>query len=198
VLIIGDSFFAASHEITGFIEDLARSEGVLSPGERYRDNSRLLDNTLALAGNGIADQYADAVAESPVSVVIMNGGGADALVGDCETADEDCPLVADAVAAVEELLAEMEEDGVTDVLYVFYPEPMDADSTRAIIGALRPLLQEACEAAPTSCHWIDLRPTFEGHYDEYIQTNGRDPTTAGAAATADQVWAVMRENCVAQ
>lgn len=197
VLILGDSFFAASHEITGFIEDLARSAGALSAGERYRDNSRLINNTLALMENGIETQYADAIAESPVRVVIMNGGGSDALLGDCETPDADCPVLADATAAAEELLTRMSEDGVTDVLYAFYPNALD-DVLRAKVDALRPLIQDACEATDSLCQFIDLRPVFEGNYDEYIGSDGLNPTTEGAAATAQEIWTVMQENCIAQ
>jgi len=37
VLIVGDSFFATSHHITAYLEDLARNAGTIATGERYRD-----------------------------------------------------------------------------------------------------------------------------------------------------------------
>jgi hypothetical protein len=197
VLIIGDSFFAASHAITGFMEELARGAGVIAPGERYRDNSKLIENALSYMGNGIASQYTDAVAESPVSVVIMNGGGADALLSSCASPDTDCPAIEEAAAGARELFARMAQDGAVDVLYVFYPNPLD-DPTRAMVDALRPLAQEACDTADLPCHWIDLRPLFEGHYDEYIEDDGLNPTTAGALATAEAIWAMMQRECIAQ
>ena len=55
VLIIGDSFFATTHQITAYLENLARDAGAVSVGERYRDRSSLLSNALALSGNGIED-----------------------------------------------------------------------------------------------------------------------------------------------
>jgi hypothetical protein len=197
LLIIGDSFFAASHEITAFLEDLARTSGALTTGERYRDNSRLIGNALALMGNGIAEQYASAAAEAAVKVVIMNGGGADVLVGSCETADAGCPLLTAAESAAEALLAQLSEDGVQHVVYVFYPDPTD-EALRERMSALRPLIQNVCESSSVPCHWLDLRPTFAAHYDEYIEPNGLNPTTAGAEATAQALWALLQQQCIAQ
>jgi hypothetical protein len=197
VLLIGDSFFASSHQITAYLEDAARSAAALPPGERYRDNSRLTENALALAGNGIAAQYSAGVAEAAAQVVIMNGGGADVLLGACDTADASCPVIAEAAAAARDLLAEMAADGVLHVVYAFYPDPGDT-SVRAKMDALRPLVETVCESAGVACRWLDLRAIFAGHYAEYIQADGLNPTAAGSEATARAVWAVMQEYCIAQ
>lgn len=197
VLLIGDSFFASTHQITAYLEDTARGASVLAAGERYRDNSRLLENALALGGKGIAAQYQAGAAESKVQVVIMNGGGADLLLGACESADADCPVIVDAAAAAAELLAQMAADGVLHVVYVFYPDPVDA-GVRAKMDALRPLIQAACEASPVACHWLDLRSEFAGQYAAYITPDGLNPTAAGSQATARATWAVMQQYCVAQ
>jgi hypothetical protein len=198
VLLIGDSFFAATHQITAYLEDLARNAGALAIGERYRDDSRLTANTLA--NGGIADEYASAIAESEVKAVIMSGGGADVLVGSCDTVDANCPTIAAAASAARALLAQMASDGVGDVVYVFYPDPVK-DTTpnlRAKVDALRPLIQNACESAAVRCQFLDLRPTFAAHYDEYIQADGMNPTQAGSQATAQAIWAVMQSKCIAQ
>jgi hypothetical protein len=197
VLVIGDSFFGATHQITAYLEDLARSAGALSAGERYRDNSRLTANALALGGNGIADQYLAAQAEAPVEVVIMNGGGADVLAGSCEAPLPDCAVLLDAAAAAGELLSQMAADGVANVVYAFYPDPLDAE-LREEMDALRPLIQAACEGSPVPCHWVDLRTAFADNYDTYVQADGRNPTAAGAEAGAGAIWATMLEHCVAQ
>ncbi len=197
VLIIGDSFFAASHEVTGFLEGLAREAGVLTVGERYRDNSNLITNALGLMGDGIVQQYTRAVEENPVRVVIMNGGGSDVLVVPCETPDAECPTIAAAAAAAEDLLVQMNDDGVTDVLYVSYPDPRD-EAVKQMIDALRPVMMDVCESSAARCHWIDLRPIFEGHYDEYVGVGGLNPTPEGSEATAREIWGVMQENCIAQ
>jgi hypothetical protein len=197
VLLIGDSFFASSHQVTAYLEDAARSASALTAGERYRDNSRLIDNALALAGTGIANQYQDGVAESDVQVVIMNGGGADVLLGSCDTVDASCPVIADAAAAARDLLAQMATDGVRQVIYVSYPDPTDA-SVRAKMDALRPLLQDACDGAAVPCHWLDLRSAFAGRYAELILPDGLNPTASGSQVTARAIWDVMQQYCVAQ
>jgi len=195
VLLVGDSFFASSHQITAYLEGLARTANALAEGGRYRDNSRLTAN--ALAGGGIAEQYAAAVAETGVEVVIMNGGGADVLLGACANVDESCPALAAAAAAAARLLAQMAADGVVHVVYAFYPDPVDA-SVRAKMDALRPLVESACKNSALTCHWLDLRSTFAGHYADYIQADGLNPTEAGSQASARAIWAVMQSECIAQ
>ncbi len=197
MLVIGDSFFATSHQITGYVESLARTAGALPAGARYRDNSNLVSNALALNGNGIADQYSRGVAESQVKVVLMNGGGADVLLGSCNSPDANCPVIAAAASALQDLLRQMASDGVQHVLYAGYPDPVDA-TVRAKMSALRPLVQSACDNAPLPCHFVDLRPVFAGHYGEYIQGDGLNPTDAGAQASASAIWATMQSDCIAQ
>jgi hypothetical protein len=195
VLVIGDSFFATGHRIAAFLEELARQSGALLPGARYRDNSSLLGNTLALLGTGIEEQYMTARAESPVGAVIMNGGGADLLIGSCEELTMDCPLLAEAADAAQALLARMADDGVEHVVYAFYPDPVDAE-LRAEVDALRPLIASACEASPLPCHWVDLRQAFEGKYDSYVEADGINPTTEGAQAAALAIWETMEQACI--
>jgi hypothetical protein len=195
VVVLGDSFFAVSHEITAFLEEQARAAGALSPGERYRDNSSLLDN--ALEGDGILQQYEEALAEAPVEVVIMNGGGADMLVRSCEPIEPECGAIVDATAAATDLFARMAEGGVAHVLYVFYPDPVEAE-LREKVDLLRPQIEALCADSPVPCHFLDLRPTFSGRYDEYILSDGMNPTTAGSEAAAGAIWAAMQQYCLAQ
>jgi hypothetical protein len=197
VLVIGDSFVAVNHNLTAFLEDLARQSGALAAGERYRDFSSLLGNTLALGGNGLEAQYTAASAESPVRVVIMNGGGADLLLGSCDTLTPDCPLVTDAVAAAEALLSRMADDGVEHVVYAFYPDPVDMD-LRAEVDVLRPLIESTCASSPVPCEWLDLRPTFAGNYATYVGPDGNNPTPEGARASAAAIWTTMQQACIAQ
>ena len=197
VLVVGDSFFASSHQITAYLEDLARSAGALPAGERYRDNSRLAANGLAVAGNGILDQYTAASAEAPVEVVVMNGGGADVLLGACETPDETCPALAAAADGATALFAQLAADGVDHVIYVFYPDPVDAN-VRARMDALRPLVESACAQSPVACEWLDLRQVFAGHYADYVQNDGLNPTASGSEASAAAIWAIMQQRCIAQ
>lgn len=195
LLVIGDSFFATGHRVAAFLEELARQSGALLPGERYRDGSSLLGNTLALLGAGIEEQYAAASAESPVGAVVMNGGGADLLLGSCDELAPDCPLLADAASAAQMLLARMADDGVEHVVYAFYPDPVDAE-LRAEVDALRPLIAAACEASPVPCHWVDLRPVFDGNHDSYVEPDGINPTPEGAQAAALAIRQTMEQACI--
>jgi hypothetical protein len=197
VLVIGDSVFGATHQATAYLEDLARAAGALAAGERYRDNSSSQNCALALGGNGIMAQYAAAAADSPVKVVIMDGGGADVLTGSCPTVTADCPLVVNASAAAQDLLARMAADGVQDVVYVFYPNPATSD-LQAVMDVLRPLIQADCAASAVPCFWLDLRPVYEGNYDLYRQPDGTTPTAAGSQAVAAAIWSILQANCVAQ
>ena len=197
VLVIGDSFFATTHQITAYLEGLGRAAGAVSEGERYRDRSNLLSNALALGGNGIADQYTSGESEAAVKVVVMNGGGADVLLGSCDNSNASCAVVTAAAAAAQSLFVKMAADNVEHVVYAFYPDPGDAN-VKAKVDALRPLIQSACENAPLSCHFLDLRIVFAGHYSEYVQADLLNPTDAGARASAEAIWAVMQQYCIAQ
>jgi hypothetical protein len=195
VIVLGDSFVAVNHNLTAFLEDFARQSGALSAGERYRDYSSLVANTLALGGNGIADQFERANADSPVRVVIMNGGGADVLVGSCESLTPDCPLIREAVDAAGALLASMADAGVEHVVYAFYPDPTDPE-LREGIDVLRPLIETACAESPVPCHWIDLRSTFAGAESTYVAADGMNPTREGARASAETIWETLRRACI--
>lgn len=197
VLVIGDSFFATTHQITAYLEGLARDAGAVSVGERYRDRSSLLSNALALGGNGIEDQYTSGVSEAEVKVVVMNGGGADALLGSCDSANASCDVIAAAANAAQSLFAKIATNQVEQVVYVFYPDPGDAN-VKARLDALRPLIQSACESAPLPCRWLDLRTVFAGHYAEYVQADQLNPTDSGARASAEAIWATMQQYCIAQ
>jgi len=197
VLLLGDSFFALSHELSADLEAVAQSAGALSAGQHYRDNSNLTANALSLGGRGIATQFADGLASAPVKVVIMNGGGADVSLGTCDTVDATCPVIAAAATAAEDLLSTMASAGVEHVVYAFYPNPVDS-SVQARMDALRALIQGACESSPVPCHWLDLRPTFANHYSEYILPDGLNPTAAGSQAAAAAIWQTLQQNCIAQ
>jgi hypothetical protein len=203
VLLIGDSFFASDHQITTYLEDLARSAGSLPAAENYRDNSQLVSNGLAFGGNGILDQYSEASASAAVKVVIMNGGGADVLLGNCAEVSPECPLIADAANAAQALLARLAEDGVLHVIYAFYPDPQevmtrDNRPVRERMDVLRPLIASICESSPVPCHWLDLRTIFDGRYAEYVKADGLNPTPAGSQATAAAIWQTMERFCIAQ
>lgn len=197
VVVLGDTFMALTHEVTTSLEALARASGVLPADESLRDESTVVSNALAAGGNGILGQYSRATEEAPVKIVIMNGGGADVLAATCEDPPSaSCEALAAAALGARDFFARAAEDGVSHVLYAFYPNQSDP-AYRARMDVLRPAIQAACDESPAPCHFVDLRPVFADHYAEYITAAGINPTLAGSEAAANAIWATMREVCIA-
>lgn len=183
-LVVGDSFFASEHRLAPALEVIAQ--------QSCRDHSSLFDNTLALYGHGIAEQYAAGKAAQAVKLVIMAGGGADALLGTCPAELDTCPLLRSASAAARDLLAQMAADGVERVVYVYYPDPSDA-ALQAKIAALRPMLERVCAQATVPCRWVDLRSAFEGRATEYLAPDGMNPSALGAQVSALEIWKALAQ-----
>jgi hypothetical protein len=196
VLVIGDSFFAISHQITAYIEEYARDAGALGAGDRYRDNSATIDNALAMGGNGIAAQYTRGVEEAEVRVVIMDGGGPDVLLSTCPAPVEECPALLDAAEAARTLLDQMAADGVAHVVYAFYPDPVDPAMLERM-DALRTMIEPACAGSAVPCHWVDLRESLVGGV-EHLSAEGLIPTAVGSEVSATAIWGTMQRECVAQ
>lgn len=183
-VVLGDSFFATETPLAS----------VLGETSRYRDYARLHFNALALGGRGLEDQYLLARAAGPVDTVVMNGGGADVLAGACETLDA-CSLLTEAAAAARELFQRFARDGVGQVLYVSYPDPLPP-AVRERMDALRPLLEDACRRSSVPCHFLDLRPVFAGHYATYIQPDGLHPTVEGTEVVANTIGVALDALCL--
>jgi hypothetical protein len=197
VLVLGDSFFGETHQITADLEALARGAGALAADDNYRDYSSVTSNALAFGGRGITAQYTSAVADAPASVVITDGGGTDLLLGSCASLTPDCSIIADAANAATDLFAQMASDGVTHLVYAFYPDYDDTE-LHAEMDLLRPLIANACTDSAVPCVWVDLRDTFAGHITDYIEANGVLPNAVGAEASAGTIWGAMKAECVAQ
>lgn len=189
VLVIGESFIAATHEITHEIERQARANGSLGESESYRDNS-VSGTTLAGGGQSIPNQYANGVQQGPVKYVLMDGGGNDCLQANNPDG---------ALSAAEGLFQAMQENGTEKVVYFFYPDPIGSQfsSLKSCLDSLRPQMKAMCDGLTSpKCYWLDQREIWDGH-GEYTQ-DGIHPTTAGSVASGQAIWDVMVENCVAQ
>jgi hypothetical protein len=129
----------------------------------------------------------------------MDGGGGDLLTNGCpDPIGSDCPTIQDAVAGAGMLWDQMAQDGVEHLVFFFYPDPQNDERLKVMVDALRPLLEQTCGAAALRCHWLDLRPTFAGKYDEYVVPGQLTQTEAGALASARAIWGVMQQHCAAQ
>jgi lysophospholipase L1-like esterase len=191
VIVIGDSYLAIT-SVVDHIQVSARLNGSLGPQESYRR----YDAGGTQMGNG---------QDPAIDTVIMNGGGNDVLIGSANGCLSNPPPAQACVAAIdvvleaaEQLLADMAGAGVQHVVYHFYPHlPPGLGATTETVDYAAPLVQAVCEAAPVECHFVDLRPAFEGH-PEYITFDGVHPSEEGSVVIADLVWGTMVEHCVAQ
>jgi hypothetical protein len=90
----------------------------------------------------------------------------------------------------------MAADGVRDVVYFYYADPFEQPAIAAELAALRPLVRSACENAPLTCHFLDLRPAFEGHESQYYAPDGLVFNDAGAGAAAQAVFELVQRRCI--
>jgi hypothetical protein len=187
VLVIGDSFLALSHDITKRLEQNAKNAGIMDLSDNFRDSS--VSGTMLNGGISptIPTQYKNGVNAGTVKYVIMDGGGNDCMMGSVDGAAN----------SFKSLLKQMESDGIVKIFYLFYPDAMGsmAGTLNPNLNKLRPIIQDAVtkSTAPKG-YFLDLRPTFEGKYSQYILSDGIHPTTAGSNAAADAIWTEMQKN----
>lgn len=196
VAVLGDALIELT-PFTSHLEDLAREAGSLAPDRNFRSYAAALNSFLAGDTLSLAVQYNLARDEGPFRVAIMNGGETDMMQGSCgSTPQSNCEAIQAAAAGLSGLFSRMAADGVGEVVYFFYADPVDRPMVKAGLDVLRPLAQATCAAAPLPCHFIDLRPVFENHYPEYVSQDGLVFSEAGARASADTVWRYMQNECV--
>jgi hypothetical protein len=198
VLIIGESFIALSHAISHDLDSIARKAGVLSATDTFRDYA--VSGTQLSGGitPSIPRQYTNARTSRPVKYVIMDGGGNDCLNATCTTPPLiTCQNLQNAMNAAKALLDTMGRDGVLKVMYFFYPDPQGnlQQTLQPKLDTLRPRIQNIVLNQTTPiCYWLDLRPTFAGHYSQYIMSDGIHPTATGSLAAANAIWSVVQAN----
>lgn len=195
VLVLGDSLI----ELTGFTAELERhaaDAGLLATDEHFRQSASALMSFMAEGSFSIGAQYAAVRQEATSRLVVMDGGETDMFDPLCATEPAyGCPTVQSAVNGAINLLQQMSQDGVEQVVYFFYPDPVGDAELKSRLDVLRPLIENACGQSPVACHWIDLRPTFAGHDDYFVQ-DGKMFSVAGASAAADAVWRRLQERCI--
>lgn len=199
IAVIGDSLIQLS-SFTADFEQAAVAAGVLAAGDHVRDYSSYLNSVLAGGGFGIMNQWTQAQADGPLHLVVMDGGATDVLNDPCGgTPTPDCPAILAAAAGAEKLLAAYAAGGVSQVIYAFYSDPSDDPtnaSLKASLDVMRPFIENACGRAAIPCHFLDLRPSFNGH-PEYLGPDGIVWSDAGATVSAADVLGVLVDRCAA-
>ena len=195
-VVIGDALI----ELSSFLSQLneaGRAAGVFAPDAGFRGYASSLNSLLGTDTLTIASQYDSARADGPVTLVVMNGGETDALQLTCgETPTSSCPALVAAADGASRLFATMAAGGVRELVYLYYAEPFEQPAIAAELSALRPLLRAACEGSALACHFVDLRPVFEGHESEYYADDGLVWNDAGAGAAARAAFELMQRLCL--
>jgi hypothetical protein len=196
VLVLGDVLIELSIYVSE-LEQRMIAAGSLSDGAHYRVDAQAVSSRLATGPLSFDAQYTSARADGVPRVIIMDGGATDVLNDDCAgMLTPDCPAVRDAVSGAEQLFERFAGDGVEQVVYFFYGDPIDNPSLKDGIDLLRPLLRNACGHSPVPCHWLDLRPVFAEH-PEYVGVDGLVLTDSGATAAAQSTFELMQARCIA-
>jgi len=213
VAFIGDSFIAEpTSVIANDLEALWKDAG--SPGYSAKPRYYQFVGTTM---SQIAAQYASAHAANPdIKVVIGDGGGNDVLVTDrsCLTqappANAHClATVNSAVSTGDQLIAEMEADGVEHLVFFFYPhEPTSglfqgtAPAINDSLDFAEPLVRAMCEKH-SICTFVSFREAMgetpgSGYVDPsgYIRKLDVHPSTAGSQFFAGVLWDAMKARCI--
>jgi hypothetical protein len=179
VLIVGDSYFALSGEITKELRRLS--------GANYRDVS-----VSGTKMGAIATSYTRNRTPQP-KVVIADGGGNDILQNPgCAPG---CAQEVQAVTDAKNFFKQMAMDGVRDVIFIFY---YDMPSMKEGLDWMRPKMLAECQQSPVPCHFVDNQPLFAGKDASTYTVDGIHPNTAAADTIAKQVWDRMQADCIAQ
>jgi hypothetical protein len=196
VLVLGDVLIELSIYVSE-LEQRMTDAGSLSSGAHYRNNAQAVSSLLATGPLSFDAQYTSARADGVPRVIIMDGGATDVLNDNCAgMLTPDCPAAAAAVRGAEQLFARFADDGVEQLVYFFYGDPVENPSLKDGIDLMRPLLQNACGRSPLPCHWLDLRPVFDGH-PEFVGVDGLVFTDSGASAAAAATFELLQDRCVA-
>jgi lysophospholipase L1-like esterase len=216
VVVIGDSYMTMYPDtlVSPRVAALAEADGALGAGETYRDYS--VPGT-SMATGEIPSQFTQAVQADPdIELMIMTGGGNDVLIGarQClepgSASDPACQqVIQDGIVTAQGLYDDAVAAGVSDVVYFFYPHiPASALLTggapNEILDYAYPLVQAECEGAEAKyngairCYFIDLRPVFGDTFQYINVVDGIHPTAPGADLIAEEIYRVMKDNCLGQ
>jgi hypothetical protein len=128
---------------------------------------------------------------------------------------EDCKkIVQAALDEAASLMDETADAGVRDVVYFFYPRIpggglISGPTPNPILEYALPRAREVCEsslertAGRMKCHFIDMIPVFDGKtglFADWMSEagDGVHPNSMGSKLMAQEVWRVMKEECIGQ
>jgi hypothetical protein len=185
VLWIGDSWFTIPGNQRTHVEELGRAAGALGADEVYESRAEAASNFAA-----VVQQYDTAKADTTPRVLIMDGGTWDTILTNGSPS-----TVARVIVDFSDFLERVAVEGfVHHVIYMLVPElPMIPG-----VAELRPGLSEVCSNSNVPCHFLDLQPLWEGHPEYTSMPDGIQASAQGATVIAEQIWSIMRRECIVQ
>lgn len=204
VVNLGDSIFALSGEIQGFLHSYAGKTF-----RRYATSGAEINGGDLIAPS-VYNQYAIARADYPsIQTILMDGGGNDILLPvitlfdpyDCKTEwyqwwglSSSCKsLINDIYVDAANLLNDMYARGVGKVIYLGYYYTKNsifgnlADLRKAIdYGDTK--MAQACAYSAVSCSFVDPRSYIT---NSDIISDGIHPTTSGSLKIANKIWPLL-------
>jgi hypothetical protein len=188
LLCNGESFFAASN-ICSELTRLARADGVLPANESFKQ--------VAVSGKPISTVFEQFKNANPKpKYVVTDGGGIDLMSNNCAVGDVNCGMIQNLKKTMQDYIAEMARTGVKSFIWMCYPDPQGANYATLKRGqdiwavVAKNVMDATTKPKP---FWVDLRPTWAGHYSAYT-SDGIHATNAGGTATAQAFWDAMKAN----
>jgi hypothetical protein len=184
LVINGESFFGLSN-IASELTRLAKADGVLPSNESFKQ--------IAVPGAPIASIMGFYTNCNPKpKYLLSDGAGIDLMNGNCSNAE--CATIKNCTNTLLQYIDEMKKGGTKRLMWMVYPDPQGGNWTNLkknqdIWAQVVPPIINGLEDPKGFI--VDLRPVWQGHYDQYT-TDGIHCTNAGGTASAEAFWKAMK------
>lgn len=191
VVMLGDSIFDLSNEITNVLQDLS--------GQRYRTYYL---NGAQMAGGFITDieaQYDQAARAGAIRTIIMDGGGNDFLMGNRNNPEAIAREIREAYGRI---LDKAQNDSVENIVVLgYYTTSTTPDGGALDNGSTGADLEAAAASRGIKLVYVD--PMEDSWFSsrrpaQYTIADGIHPTAAASAELARLIWDAMVANDIEQ
>ncbi len=189
VVMIGDSIFALSGQITRHLQDLS--------GQKYR-TYYMVGAQMSGGANDIESQYDRASRQGDIRTIIMDGGGNDFFFGNQLNLDR---IAEEIAAAWSRILQKAAADGVENIVVMGYYKTITTPNDDRLNGtSLGPDLEAAGQRLGINLVYVDPNddPWFYNKRPGQYTRDTIHPTTAAANELAKLIWQAMQDNNIEQ
>lgn len=184
----GESFFEMSN-ICSELSRLAREDGVIGPGENFRQ--------VAVSGaslEAIVGQYQRC---NPKPVYLVTDGGGIDMMGSCgANITPACNVISNTLNQLRRYIDEMKKSGTKKFLYMSYPDVFGfgEGNLKNNLPVFNPEVEKICKASEDPiCTWVDLRSIWAGKERQY-SSDGIHCSDEGGKVTAKAFWDAIKAN----